>query len=616
MPGIFGIVDALPARSECERRGLVTLVEQMAAAMQYEASYSRDLVCRPELGACVGRVGFSHGRARAGEGPSGLAVMTTGEPAYDAGEQGGGHHEITAIGAGARDLIRAYQRSGADGVVKAAGAFAGFLADGHLGQCLLFNDRYGMQRLFLHTDGSRTFFSSEAKAILAVAPRTRAFDPAGLAELLACGCTLGIRSIFRHIEVVEGGTVLTFRAGAAPVRQRYFRRADLEQTTPVAGAEFMEGFSGSLRSAVNDAFGRAPRVGISLTGGLDSRMVMASLDAPAGSVPCYTFGSMYRTTFDVAVGRQVAAQCGQPHQVIELGGGFLSSVRESVEQSVYVSDGYMGLSGAAELYLNRQVRSIAPGRMTGNWGGELMRGVRAFKHVVPRGDFLRPEVVRQVRESAGAFTGSTDASPLSFALFHQMPFQGYGRHAIERSQVIMRSPFLANDVVSWLYKAPAAVRESGDCSATVIGRRPGLLAIPTDTGRLGTGAAAVKFARRAYRRALVKAEYLTSHGAPNWLAAMAASLPSGLLETRFLGLDKFQHFRLWMRNELSGFVRETLLDERDGELGEWFDMRRVGAMVDDHIAGRANYTDEIDKVLAVAVARKTLFRRFDQGPRR
>jgi asparagine synthase (glutamine-hydrolysing) len=153
--------------------------------------------------------------------------------------------------------------------------------------------------------------------------------------------------------------------GATVARRRYFDRGQLECLEPVSDGEFLEGFSESLRRSVNHFVSTMPKVGISLTGGLDSRMVMASLDAPAGSVPCYTFGSMYRTTGDVAVGKQVAARCGQPHSVLELGKPFLRGIAENLEQAVYVSDGYMGLSGAAELYVNRLARSMAPARMTG-----------------------------------------------------------------------------------------------------------------------------------------------------------------------------------------------------------------------------------------------------------
>ena len=87
-----------------------------------------------------------------------------------------------------------------------------------------------------------------------------------------------------------------------------------------------------------------------------------------GEVPCYTFGSMYRETLDVSVGREVAARCHQPHQVLELDAGFVDGIRTVLPEAVFISDGYLGMSGAAELYLNRKARSIASARITGNWG--------------------------------------------------------------------------------------------------------------------------------------------------------------------------------------------------------------------------------------------------------
>ena len=414
-----------------------------------------------------------------------------------------------------------------------------------------------MERLFVHTAGPRTYFSSEAKAILAVAPSTRAFEATGLAEWLACGCTLGARSLFRDIEVLDAGTVLTFTRGNL-ARRRYFDPAVLEGLEPVAGDQFLEGFLATLRSAANGFVSSHPAVGMSLTGGIDSRMVMASLDVPRGSMPCYTFGSMYGTTADASIAKQVAAACGQPHYILELGREFLTNVAQEVEQAVYISDGYLGCSGAAELHLNRRARSLAPARMTGNWGGELLRGVRAFKHVLPKGGFVQPSLDWRMRDSARAFETVVECNPLSFALFRQMPMQGYGRYAIERSQVAMCAPFLATDVVNWLYRAPTAVRSSTECYRRVIGGRPELLKMPTDAGHLGGGPQLVRMLRRAHRRGIAKAEYMTSHGAPNWMAALSASLPSRVLETRFLGRDKFQHFRVWFRRDLAGYLRETL----------------------------------------------------------
>jgi asparagine synthase (glutamine-hydrolysing) len=54
-------------------------------------------------------------------------------------------------------------------------------------------------------------------------------------------------------------------------------------------------------------FAGAERVGVALTGGMDTRVIMAGHKSAAGSVPCYTFGGMYRECEDVRLateGRQ------------------------------------------------------------------------------------------------------------------------------------------------------------------------------------------------------------------------------------------------------------------------------------------------------------------------
>jgi asparagine synthase (glutamine-hydrolysing) len=411
--------------------------------------------------------------------------------------------------------------------------------------------------------------------------------------------------LFKSIEVLPGGTVMSFTAGADARRHAYFDRARLETSEPVPEERFLDGFCASLKSAVNDAVAIGGGTAVSLTGGLDSRMIMACLDALPGTVPCYTFGSMYRETLDVTIGREVAAACAQPYAVLELGREFLRAFDKTLEKAVVVSDGYLGVSGAAELYVNRAARAIAPGRMTGNWGGELLRGVRAFKYRPPGGAFLSEELRQHLQRSAALFASTSEVPALSFTLFHQAPDQGYGRYAIERSQVVMRSPFLDNHVVEWLYRAPASSSAAAGRSVAVIeAQRPALLAIPTDQGHLGTAGRPAAAARRLARRLVSKAEYLTGQGAPQWLARMSA--PGSLIERQFRGRNKFQHFRLWFRSDLSELVRETLLDDRQSDLRAWFPGHMVERIVEDHVKGRANYTDEIDKLLTVAITNRRL----------
>lgn len=605
MPGIFGVIDRQPGLTALASERL-EITRRMAAAMRYEAEYVTDIVSATPLGACAGRVGWPYPRptSRSAARSCSSALLTTGDVVMNTKSSRTNDDDCHAIGLGAADLAQEIRHDGMQALRDMEGACAGFFMNQQDGQCVLFNDRYGVERLFLHTKNDRVYFSSEAKAILAIAPSASSPDLVGLTEWLSSGCTLGGRSLFQDVEVVTGGTALVFKAGQAPRPTRFFDRAQLEQLPSLTENQFVDEFTDSLGAAANAAINRSPQAALSLTGGLDSRLVLASLDAAPQSVPCYTFGSMYRQTMDAAVASVIAAQCQQPHRVLKLDQCFLTGIDEYFRRGVYVSDGYLGLAGSAELYLNRLARQVAPARVTGNWGGELMRGVRAFKCREPKGDFIRSPIRALLPEVAESFARTSQCHPLTYTLFHQMPHQGFGRYAVERSQVQMRSPFLANNVVKTLYQSPAATRSSIEVVLRVLARRPGLIAVPTDTGRLGHSSAPVQLFLQAYRRMMVKAEYMTSHGAPDWMAGLSARVPS--LETSFLGRDKFQHFRHWTRHELAGFVRETLRRDDVGVLTDCFDMRRVSLMVEEHIAGRANYTDELDKVMTVAMLHRTV----------
>ena len=97
---------------------------------------------------------------------------------------------------------------------------------------------------------------------------------------------------------------------------------------------------------------------MSLTGGLDTRMIMAWQKSQPRSLPCYTFGSMLRENHDVRVARRVAETCHQRFQIIPAGQEFLSEFHQYAEQSVYLSDGCADVSRSPDVYLNEKAREI------------------------------------------------------------------------------------------------------------------------------------------------------------------------------------------------------------------------------------------------------------------
>ena len=82
------------------------------------------------------------------------------------------------------------------------GRFHGLLADQRRGTATLFNDRYGMHRLYFHESKDTFYFAGEAKAILAVRPELRRMDSRGLGEFVSCGAVLENRTLFEGVNVL------------------------------------------------------------------------------------------------------------------------------------------------------------------------------------------------------------------------------------------------------------------------------------------------------------------------------------------------------------------------------------------------------------------------------
>lgn len=611
MAGIFGLIDLSGSGRGRDVRDPANRIGAMAEAMRHEPSLVERRIHNGEMGVYLGWMGSLEEERMLGpveRRMEGLTAFVAGNP-----ERGdvsiGRDSEKISPGAHAVYLYENGTGSFPDAL---KGFLSGCLVDEKRHTCLLFTDRIGLERIFYYETADEFVFASEAKAILAAVPETRAFDLQGLGQFFSCGCTFGETSLYRNVGVLPGGSVLTWKKRAPARRSKYFDPSTWESLEPLEENAFLEALCAELKSTVGASARRPMQTAVSLTGGLDSRMIMACLAAPEGTVPCYSFGSMYRETYDVKVARKVAERCRQPHHVLVLGDDFLKNIAHYLNRAVFISDGYLGLSGAAELYVNGLAKQVAPGRLTGNYGGELLRGVRAFKSTSPKGGFLKAEMQSRVQSVIREFTRFSDKRPESFTLFVQVP-AGYGRYAIERSQVVIRSPFLDEKVISLIYRRPPRFTDGYDPSSRVIGLcRPELSTIPTDRGLLGTGRGPLRALLHLYREALFRLEYWTGQGLPDGLSRMSWLGAGVAYETLFRGRHKFQHFRTWMRNEIAPYVDAVLSGEEPSSLRAVIDAARVRDMFIEHRAGRRNFTEELDRVLTLVLAEKLLLKNRTQ----
>lgn len=479
------------------------------------------------------------------------------------------------------------------------GRFHGLLTDKNRRVAVLFNDRYGMHRIYYHQSKDVLYLAAEAKAILAVCPELRKMDPQGVGEFVACGAALEGRTLFEGISVLPPASAWLFRNGSLERKDSYFHPREWEgQERLDPGSYYMELREVFTRNLTR-YFDSDERIAMSLTGGLDTRMILANRRSDPGALPCYTFGSMFRENQDVRVARQLAAICRQPHQVITAGKEFLSRFSHYAEQTVYLTDGCVDVGRAPDLYLNEKAREIAPVRMTGNYGGEILRGVRAFRPTEPVAGLFCPDFLSYVHQTTETYAGGARSHPVSFAAFKLAPWSLYGVLALEQTQLAVRSPFLDNDFVRTVFRSPAAALTSDDVSLRLIADGDqALLRIPTDRGVAGDRGRVFRSASRGLLELLFKAEYAYDMGMPQWLARLDHVLAPLRPERFFLGRHKPFHFRVWYRDVLAGYVREILLDPLSLSR-PYIERKGLESMVAGHLKGNRNYTTELHKVLTL-----------------
>lgn len=607
MPGIVGIITELPSQQARAK------VQQMLAAMSQEDFYVTGTWSDDVHGIYVGWVAkkgsFAEQMPLLNETRD-LVLVFSGENFPDpkvTQELRQNGHRVESRGP---SYLVHLAEDNPEFVAKLNGRFQGLLVDLNRQSALLFNDRYGLQRVYYHQAKEGFYFAAEAKAILAVKPELRVINSETMGEWISCGCVVNNRTLFEDIHVLPPASAWSFRGGLLERKNSYFDPRGWEEL-PIADEDtFYRELKEVFARVLPRYFAADEKIGLSITGGLDTRMVVAWHHSPPGSMPCYTFAGPYRDCHDARIGRQVAMAAGQTHQTIRLADEFLSNAPKYLERAVYLSEGCTSVINARNVYVNQRAREIAPIRMTGNYGGEVLRRIRMFKPTDPADGLFQPELVAQVQQARQTYSELLKCHPLTFTVFRQTPWYHYGLLSLEETQITTRTPFLDNELVRIAYRAPGSACKEQVCLRLIAEGDPTLASIPTDRGKHFNRSGFFAELSHQLHEFTFKAEYAYDYGMPQWMARTDHLLSPLHLERLFLGRHKYAHYRVWYRDVLAGYVKEVLLDSRSLSRA-YVNRHRVEDMVNRHTHGDRNYTSEIHALLTLELLHRSF---IDSAP--
>ena len=508
-------------------------------------------------------------------------------------------------------LVHLYEEQREDFFATLNGWFSGILLDTQERRAILFNDRCGIQRVNYHENEDAFYFSSKATSLLKALPSLRAIDPRSVGEYVTFDCVLENRTYFPKVFILPPASMWRFANGNVEKRT-YFQPSSLEDQPILSRDELLTELGETFKRIVHRYFS-GKSVGLALTGGLDTRMTIASLNPPPQELPCYTFGGMYGDNLDVRLARRVAAACHQTHQVIRLDKTFLSEFPSHAERTTLLTDGLADVCQSDQIYLNNLARQIAPIKMTGKFGSQVLGRIRnMLRNRTPDERLVSHDFREYLSLANDAFSDAPTEHRLSFMLHKEIPWYWARFTTAELTQLAVRSAYLDNDLITVLYRASIGMPDGGpELHLRVIGETaPQLLTIRTDRGLLGRSSSLLsKPGELAYRVPATVDNMLHWDTLPcslhHWVAKIGYLLSALHIGRSVLGMPYPWHYRSWFRAELSDYLREMLLDARTLVRPYW-NRKFVEKMVYDHTNGRGHYLAEIRKMLTIELVHRVL----------
>jgi asparagine synthase (glutamine-hydrolysing) len=229
--------------------------------------------------------------------------------------------------------LHLYEELGAESFKRLNGNFVFLICDLREKKTILVNDRNCLRSVYYAVHDGALLFAPEAKAILQDGTFKRELDVEALAMSLAYGEFWDDRTLFERMRFLPSASILTYSNGQLS-RTRYW---DLcyQADNGLSDGAIVEQLIETTRRAVAIRMKDKVRYGISLSGGLDSRVVLAAVDPEKrASVTTYSYGPL--DCDEVKVAEKVAKKCGTVQRSIEI---TPQMIIQNAEQEAWLSDG-------------------------------------------------------------------------------------------------------------------------------------------------------------------------------------------------------------------------------------------------------------------------------------
>src|SRR5580765_317507 len=254
---------------------------------------------------------------------------------------------VPPVSGAAATIGALYRIKGSRAAADLKGSFCAAIVDNQAGQIVLVTDRLGSYPLYWFHLADRFVFASELRAALRAHP-SPSLNPQAVADLLKFAFPMGDKTLASGVDLVPAASIVTYTVSTGAVTmKKYASLADLFQPTGIGEADYFESIKAAFSQSMSRATAGDHRYGLSLSGGLDTRVMLSALDRLQCPLSTFTLGG--RGCADEVIADELSRMAHTKHRFVALDHQYLDDLYSTVDRMVALTDGMYVSHGSTEM---------------------------------------------------------------------------------------------------------------------------------------------------------------------------------------------------------------------------------------------------------------------------
>ncbi len=516
-------------------------------------------------------------------------------------------------------ILKLYIEKGNKCVEDLNGIFHFVIYDKRSDEIKLFTDKFGLQPIYFSNSTDSFVFAAEVKSILQDKYIERSPDYEAIADFFHCGHIIGSKTLLENIQLLDPGSILNYSLKEKKLTvQRYWELENVFVENGLSDSSISdEDVVGLLKKSIRARSNNRDLLGLSLSGGLDSRGILAGLEQDTRGLNTYTLG--LSGCADQVLSAKMAKITGANHDFLEMNDVYLKNFEAMASTMIHLSDGMYHPHESTEMLALDYFKTNPFKILLRGHGGEIAKAAQAYpvmvnsnvksisdfneatdyiynltnlvlKDIQPENLFVNSFKVlmkesprRSLGQSCGMIKKELSSPDLCiwYYINEVIRRQVVSSLDIFRSQIEIRMPYIDEAFITSLMKLPLKKRNDGEIHVKLIRKcMPELLKIPNSN----TGAPL---------------------DAGPFRLLLTDKFNSLMKKLSVKGFRHYTEFQKWHRQGFKNHTERIIFSEQS-RARQLYNMDYLKQIYTSHISGHKNY----GHLLGTIVSLELWFRNF------